>query len=85
MLIIFRSISGNALSFAYSCVIQIKDLVRILTCRAFPLFKQSAGLFENSPFAERLNVLQGSALHPPEALPLDSAKGITSLWKPIQI
>ena len=51
MLIIFRSISGNALSFAYSCVIQIKDLVRILTCRAFPLFKQSAGLFENSPFA----------------------------------
>jgi len=54
-----------------------------LSYSAFPLEKQSTGLFFNSPFAERLNALQGSALHPPEALPLDSAKGITSLWNPI--
>ena len=25
-----------------------------LSCRAFPLFQQSTGLLENSPFAERL-------------------------------
>jgi hypothetical protein len=44
-----------------------------------PLFKQSTGLFENSPLAERLNATQGFALHPPETLSLDSAKGFHPL------
>jgi hypothetical protein len=29
---------------------------------------------KNSPFSERLNDMQGFALHPPEALPLDSGR-----------
>lgn len=49
-----------------------------LSCRAFPLLKQSTGLFEDSPFAERLYIISLSSKSlrkRPEALPLDSAKG----------
>ena len=53
-----------------------------LSCRAFPLSKQSYGLFGNSPFAERLTLCRASPRTPPEALPLDSAKGTLSLWNP---
>ena len=56
-------------SSAYSILCKSK------ICETAYLQKQSAGLFLNSPLAERLNVLQGSALHLPEALPLDSGKG----------
>jgi hypothetical protein len=31
-------------------------------------------MHENSPFSERSNDMQGFALHPPEALPLDSGR-----------
>ena len=54
-----------------------------LSCRASPFSKQSAGQFGDLPLAERLNALQGSALHLPETLSLDSAKGLTTLWDPI--
>ena len=59
-----------------------------LSCRASPLFQQSTGLLENSPLAERLKAAStcgryGTLSHAlPEALPLDSAKGTLSLWKP---
>ena len=42
--------------------------------RASPLKKQSPGLFFHSPLAELFNAMQGSALHPPRALPLDPGR-----------
>ncbi len=46
------------------------------TCKASPLPKQSPGLFWNSPLAKRFGDICGALPHtPPEALPLDSAKG----------
>ena len=42
--------------------------------RASPLEKQSPGLFFNSPLAELFKAMQGSALHPPRALPLDPGR-----------
>ena len=62
-----QGVSGSAYSI----------LCKSKICETAYLQKQSTGLFLNSPFAERLNALQDAALHPPEALPLDSAKGIT--------
>ena len=54
----------------------LKNSGNAISYRAFPLFKQSTGLFENSPFAERPKAKAGRCPAPhPEALPLDSAKG----------
>ena len=50
------------------------------TCKASPLPKQSPGLFWNSPLAKRPADKCGALPHtPPEALPLDFAKGAQPL------
>ena len=54
-----------------------------LSYRASPLRKQFTGLFSDSPLAERLRFF-GLRPNPPEALPLDSAKGTQSLWNPVR-
>jgi len=71
---------------AYSIAIQIKDLVRCLSCRASPLRKQPTGLFSDSPLAERLRFvspLSKNCERRPETLSLDSAslcKGLSETF-----
>ena len=53
------------------------------TAGSHPLEKQFTGLFFDSPLAERLCFF-GLCPNPPEALPLDFAKGTQSLWNPVR-
>ncbi|MDY3215276.1 MAG: hypothetical protein SOW77_08415, partial [Ruminococcus sp.] len=49
-----------------------------LSCRAFPLKKQSTGLFFNSPFAERPAAVCGTLSHTLQWLSaLDLTKGLS--------
>ena len=53
------------------------------TCKASLFQKQSTGLFLKFTLAKRLRNCGALPHTPPEALPLDSAKGTQSLWNPI--
>ena len=56
----FKNIQSNPKGFEKTKITAGQG--KALSCRAFPLSKQSAGLFGNSPFAERLTAQERFAV-----------------------